>query len=267
MPELPEVETIRLQLSRNVLGKKIKDIVVDDARVIKGVSKTVFKSKVENKTVKNIIRRGKVLIFELADDLYLVIHLRISGWLFLSKTYEKFCRVGFVLNNGKILNFCDSRVLGEIKLIDDWTNLALIKNMGPEPLGLSKQNFVKLFDKKTAKIKPLLMDQRFLAGVGNMYAQEAVFCAGISPQRRADKIDKKDIGRIYTCLIRILRKSIERGGSSVDTYRQLNGEKGKYKALLKVYQRQGKPCFRCKATIKRESIGGRGTYYCPKCQK
>lgn len=267
MPELPEVETIRRQLSKGVLHQRIKEVVVKDDRVIKGVSAACFKDKVENKTIRDIIRRGKILILALADNLYLTIHLRISGWLILSKQYEKFCRVGWVLNSGDILNFCDARVLAEIKLIDDWKSLPIIKNMGPEPLEVSLPAFIKLFERKTTKIKPLLMDQNFLAGVGNMYAQEAVFCAGVSPERRADKIDKEEIEKIYTCLITILKKAIALQGSSVDTYRQLDGKEGRYTSLLKVYQRRKKPCFRCKTPIERKSIGGRGTYYCPHCQK
>ncbi|UCD15696.1 MAG: DNA-formamidopyrimidine glycosylase [Candidatus Omnitrophota bacterium] len=267
MPELPEVETIRLQLRRSVLNKKIKDVIVKDARVIKGISGSAFKTKVKNKTIKDVIRRGKVLILELGSSLYLVIHLRISGWLRLNKGIEKFCRVGFVLNNGRILNFCDSRVLGEIKLIGDYEKLPIIKSMGPEPLGLGKAKFIKLFEKKTTKIKPLLMDQNFLAGVGNIYAQEALFCAGVKPERKSNEIDKKELEKIYTCLISILRKAISKKGASVDTYRQIDGDEGEYIPLLKVYQRQAKPCFKCKSPIRRKSIGGRGTYFCPRCQK
>lgn len=266
MPELPEVETIRLQLCANVLGKKIKEVVIKDARVIKGVSKADFKSKVEHKIVKNVIRRGKVLILELASNLYLIIHLRISGWLVLSKTYEKFCRVGLVLNNGKILNFCDSRVLGEIKLTDNWHNLSIIKRMGPEPLTLKKDAFRCFFRGRKTQIKPLLMDQTFLAGIGNIYAQEAVFCAGIHPKRKADSLNKQELGKLYSCLVRILNKAIIKKGSSVDTYRQVSGESGGYLSFLKVYQRENKTCFLCGSLIKRIVAGGRGTYFCPKCQ-
>jgi formamidopyrimidine-DNA glycosylase len=267
MPELPEVETIKLQLQRKVSNKKIREVIIKDARIIKGISASSFKTKVEGKTIKKVIRRGKVLILELGKDLFLIIHLRISGWLILSKEIEEYCRVAFLLEDKHILCFCDSRVLGEIKLVSDWRQLSIVKNMGPEPFKLSKQEFIKLFAGKKTKIKPLLMDQNFIAGVGNMYAQESVFCAGIHPERTVDKIEKNELGQVYTCLMSILKKAIVKKGSSVDTYRQVTGEEGEYISLLKVYQREKKPCFRCKTPIKRKSIGGRGTYFCPTCQK
>lgn len=266
MPELPEVETIKQQLKRQLLNKKIKEVIIKDKRLIKGLSAAKFKSQVQGKTIRDVLRRGKVLIIKLEKQLYLIIHLRISGWLLLSKKEEKFSRVIFKLSDKKLLNFCDQRVLGEIKLIDDWQKLPIIKAMGPEPLGLTKAQFIKLFETKKTKIKPLLMDQAFLAGIGNVYAQEAVFCAGIHPEKNADKINKEKLAKVYSCLIAILKKSITKRGSSVDTYKQINGKKGEFVPLLKVYQRQGQKCARCKAIIKRKTIGGRGTYFCPHCQ-
>jgi len=267
MPELPEVETIKLQLRKNILNKKISEVIVKDKRLIKQISARSFKARVEGKTVKDILRRGKVLIIKLDDEMFIIIHLRISGWIILGKEIEKFSRVIFKLSDGKLLNFCDRRALGEVKLIDDWGALPIVKEMGPEPLELKKGAFIRLFDGKKTKLKPLLMDQSFLAGVGNVYAQEALFCAGIHPERRADDINDKDLSRIYDCLISILKHAIAKGGSSVDTYRQTDGKGGDYIPFLKVYQRDDEPCTRCKTPIKRKVIGGRGTCFCPKCQK
>ena len=267
MPELPEVETIRLQLKNKISNKKIKEVIINDKRLIKGISAAKFKSQLDGKTIRDILRRGKVIIIKLENKFFLIIHLPISGWLILSKKDEKFSRVVFKLSDGKLWHFCDRRALGHIMLVDDWQKLSLLKEMGPEPLKISEKDFIKLFEGKKTKIKPLLMDQKFLAGVGNVYAQEAVFCAKIHPERRVDQLDKKDLARVYSCLTSILKKAITKKGSSVDTYRQLDGKAGEFVPLLKVYQRGGKKCTRCSGIIKRKAIGGRGTYFCPKCQK
>jgi len=267
MPELPEVETIKLQLKKEILNKKIKEVLIKDKRPIKQISSQKFKSQIEGKSIRDILRRGKVLIIKLEDNLFLIIHLRISGWLILGREIEKFARVIFKLLDNRLLNFCDQRVLGEIRLIEDWRNLPQILEMGPEPLELNKDNFIKLFEGKKTKIKPLLMDQTFLAGVGNVYAQESLFCAGVHPERTTHSLNKSQRGKIYDCLIPILKQAINRKGSSVDTYRQINGEEGQYRSLLKVYQREVQPCVRCKMPIKRKVIAGRGTYFCPRCQK
>lgn len=266
MPELPEVETIRLQLQKEILNKKIEEVIVKDKRIIKGIDENTLKKQVSGKFIKNILRRGKILIIKLEENLFLIFHLRISGWLILSETEEKFCRVIFRLSEGGKLIFCDTRVLGEIRLVNDWENLPIIKKMGPEPLQLSEEEFIHLFSGKKTKIKPLLMKQEFLAGVGNVYAQEALFCAGIHPERVADELTKTQLMKLFSCLTCILKKAIEKKGSSVDSYRQIDGKEGEYMPFLKVYQRENQPCVRCKTLIKRKNIEGRGTYFCPECQ-
>jgi formamidopyrimidine-DNA glycosylase len=266
MPELPEVETIRLHLCRQAKGKTIKEVIIKDKRLIKGISPQVFKAEVEGKTITDILRKGKVLIICLSSGKYIIFHLRISGWIILSSNEEKFCRVVFKLSNSKALSFCDSRVLGEIKLSEDWQKFPLIKRMGPDPFDLKKKSFIELFNGRKTKVKPLLMDQNFLAGVGNIYAQEALFCAGIHPERRADKLTSQEIGKIYDCLTSILKDAISKKGSSVDTYRAPDGSQDNYQSQLKVYGREGNPCPRCNKPIKKKSIGGRGTCFCPYCQ-
>ena len=267
MPELPEVETIRRQLEKKIIDRKIEEIIIKDKRLIKGVSPRVFKFEAEGASFKRILRRGKVLIFQIKEKTFLIFHLRISGWVILSKNIEKFSRVIFRLSDNNNFQFCDQRALGEIRLIGDWRNLAVVKKMGPEFFDLKEKEFIELFKNKRTKIKPLLMDQSFLAGIGNAYAQEAVFCAGIHPQRSVDSLSKKELGKIYSCLSAILKEAIKKKGSSLDTYRQLNGSPGNYAPLLKVYGREGQACFRCGYSIERKVIGGRGTYFCPHCQK
>jgi len=267
MPELPEVETIRRQLEKEIINKRIKEVLIKDRRLIKGVSSNVFKSKAEGAYFKKILRRGKVLILQIKKNSFIIFHLRISGWIMLSKNIEEFSRVIFKLSNNNMLEFCDQRALGEIRLVDDWHSLPIVKKMGPEPFDLKREEFIGLFKARRTKIKPLLMDQSFLAGVGNAYAQEAVFCAGVNPQKGADSLREEELNKIYDCLIGILKESLNKKGSSLDTYRQLNGAPGGYAPLLRVYGRKDKPCFRCGYSIERKVIGGRGTYFCPHCQK
>lgn len=266
MPELPEVETVKRQLERAILSVKVNNVVINDARLIKGISAKMFTERITGCSFGKIIRRGKVLIIQLKKNLFLIIHLRISGWLMLSKTQEQYARVLFKLSNGTFLQFCDQRVLGEIKLVDDYKKLSIIERMGPEPLSVTEDRFIALFTGKKTKIKPLLMDQTFLAGIGNMYAQEALFCAGIHPEKSAVTLRTPTIKKLYQCLKKILTQAIKEKGSSVDTYRQLDGDQGCYKSYLNVYQRKGEPCTRCKKPIVRKAIAGRGTYFCPHCQ-
>ena len=266
MPELPEVETIRSQLKKTVLNKQIKDITVADGRVVKGTSLKSFILQAKGKRIRDVLRRGKVLILRLESDLFLVFHLRISGWIVVSNAGERFSRVIFRLSGSLQLHFCDRRVLGEIRLVKNWEKLSIIETMGPEPLEINKKEFLRLFIGKKTRIKPLLMDQHFLAGVGNIYAQEALFCAGIDPRKRAQDLLKSEINKLYHCLVSILKQSVDRGGSSIDTYRQIDGRPGGYVPLLKVYQRHGKPCMRCKTLIQRIVISGRGTCFCTQCK-
>jgi formamidopyrimidine-DNA glycosylase len=157
--------------------------------------------------------------------------------------------------------------LGELRLLDDWRSLKFVKELGPEPSDLSHEQFKEMLANKKAKIKPLLMDQTFIAGVGNLYAAEALFRAKIHPERPAASLSDKEKEVLLKEIIDTLNEAMHYKGSSVDQYVQLSGKPGDYARYHKVYDRQGKPCLVCKASIKRISLGGRGTYFCPKCQK
>jgi len=266
MPELPEVETIKRQLEKAIKGKRIKEVYVHKARVIKEPSVAKFKSELVGKTIKNILRKAKALILGLSSGKSLIIHLRMTGQLIYPGD-GKSSRVSFLLSDGKLLDFNDRRLLGELRVVDNWQNLAYIRELGPEPFDLDVGEFKKMLSKKTTKIKPLLMDQKFLAGVGNLYAAEALFRAGINPSRRAPSLSEKEIALLLRKIKDTLDEAIRFAGSSVDQYVQLSGEEGGYVAQHKVYDREGKPCVRCKTPIRRITLGGRGTYFCPKCQK
>jgi len=266
MPELPEVETIKRQLGKILLGKRIEEVVINNAYVVKEPSRDSFKKLLKGCRIDNILRKGKLLIFELDSRKFLIVHLRMTGQL----VYPGDCtrsRVSFKLSDKKCLDYNDRRMLGDLRLIDDWHDLKFIKQLGPEPFDMSQEEFDKKLLKKTTKIKPLLMDQAFIAGIGNLYAAEVLFKAKISPFRPAKSLSKQQKKKLLTAIKEILKDAIIHKGSSIDQYVTLTGEKGDYVKFHKVYGREDKPCFVCKSSIKRIAQGGRGTYFCPRCQK
>lgn len=286
MPELPEVETIKRELKRAVLGKKIKEVCVYHPKIIRQPAAVDFKKGLKGATIKNVLRKAKVLILELSNGKSLVVHLKMTGQLVLRQTAlstnperikraeglvypgtGKFSRVSFHLSGGKTMDFNDQRLFAELRLLDDWRNLKFIQGLGPEPFDLTREAFGKMLSAKKTRIKPLLMDQTFVSGIGNLYAAEALFRAGIHPQRPAASLSDKERNRLFREIKDTLCQAIKYKGSSVDQYVQLSGEPGDYAKYHKVYGRQGKLCFICKTPIKRIVLGGRGTYFCPKCQR
>ncbi len=266
MPELPEVETIKRELSRAVLGKKIIGVKINNPRVIRQPGKERFSKGLKNTTIKNILRKGKLLILELSTGKSLIIHLKMTGQLIYPGNLRQ-SRVSFKLSNNKWLDFNDRRLLGELRLLDDWTSFKFIKELGPEPFDLTADRFKKMLANKKTKIKPLLMDQTFISGIGNLYAAEALFRARIHPRRPSCSLTDKEKDTLFKQIQAVLKQAIDYKGSSVDQYVQLSGQPGDYAKYHKVYGREGRPCFVCKTPIKRISLAGRGTYFCPRCQK
>jgi formamidopyrimidine-DNA glycosylase len=266
MPELPEVETIRRELEETVLGKKIVSVQINNPKVIKEPAKENFANGLKGSAIKDIIRKGKLLIFELSSGKSLAIHLRMTGQLVYPGDAKK-SRVSFKLSDGKWLDFNDSRLLGELRLLDNWRDLKFIKELGPEPFDLTEGQFKALIAGKKTKIKPLIMDQQVISGVGNLYAAEVLFRAGISPLRPAASLSERERGSLLKEIKDTLKEAIKHRGSSVDQYVQLTGKPGSYVKYHRVYDRLGKPCLVCKTPIRRIALAGRGTYFCPKCQK
>lgn len=266
MPELPEVETIKRELESSLLGKKIARVIVNNPKVIKHPSENKFVRGIENTAIKNIFRRGKLLIFELSSNQSLTVHLKMTGQLIYPGNGRD-SRVSFKFSDGNILDFNDARIFGELRLVDKWQELKFIKELGPEPFVLSPEQFKNMLSSKKTKIKPLLLDQKFISGIGNLYAAEALFRAGIHPQRAASSLTDKEIRGLFKEIKNTLSEAIKYKGSSLDQYVRLSGEQGGYVKYHKVYGREKKPCFVCSAPVKRISLGGRGTYFCPECQK
>ena len=269
MPELPEVETIRRDLIGALKGKRIKDVEILNPRVIKEPAPAEFKRRIKGATFQDFFRRAKVLAAKLSTGEYLVVHLRMTGQLIYSVQKEAKARVIFVLSDGKYLNFNDQRLFAELRLVGDWQKLKFVRELGIEPLEkeFSVQKFKEMLSDKKTKIKPLLMDQAFIAGIGNLYAQEALFLAGILPGRTAKELKAQEIKKLHSAIQKVLQEGIQHRGSSINEYVNGRGKEGEYQLHLKVYGRKGEPCVRCKSKIKKISIGGRGTCFCSRCQK
>ncbi|MDP1854376.1 MAG: DNA-formamidopyrimidine glycosylase [Candidatus Omnitrophota bacterium] len=266
MPELPEVEIIKRELEKVALGKKITGVTVHNPKVIREPSPDKFKKELSGLTIKNILRRAKLLILELSNGKSLAIHLKMTGQLVYPGSGQS-TRVSFHLSDGKNLDFNDQRLFAELRLIDDWRALKFVQGLGPEPFDITARQFKEMLSAKKTKIKPLIMDQTFISGIGNIYAAEALFRAKIHPERAANSLSDKEKALLFKEIKDTLKEAIKHKGSSVDQYVQVSGQPGGYVKFHKVYGREGKPCLVCKALVKRIALGGRGTYFCPKCQK
>jgi len=262
MPELPEVETIRQDLLPVVKGRVIQRVEVVDARSLKGISAKEIKRELPGEKILDIERRAKYLLFKLASGKFLVIHLGMTGRLLFSP--DDWVKVIFYLSKNKVLYFSDARLFGKVRLYPHYPNLRL----GPEPLSpeFTAESFYQLLQKRKAAIKLVLLDQKFLAGIGNIYAQEALFRAGIHPKRPAKNLSKEEVRKLHKAIKEVLSEALGYRGTSDSWYVDARGKKGAFQFRLRVYGREGEPCLKCKTKIRRMVMGNRGTYYCPKCQ-
>lgn len=271
MPELPEVETIKRQLSRKIKGKKIKDVEVRLPKLVKYPLEK-FKKLVKGAKIVGLRRRGKLVFIELSSGYFLVIHLKLSGQLIFNSGEGKHTHVIYHFTDGSHLIHNDLRRFGFIKVVpkDELDNFIQAQRLGPEPLekSFTLKKFKELLAKrKKSKIKLILMDQSFLVGVGNIYANEILFSAGVLPTREVGKLTSQEIQKIYQGIKRILTLAIQKKGSSDRDYVDASGKKGRYMELIKVYRREGEACLKCNTKVKRLKMGSRSAYFCPKCQK
>lgn len=271
MPELPEAETIKRQLNRKIKGKKIESVKVSLPKLVR-YPLAKFEKLVKGTVIKSVSRRAKLLIIELSNGYALVIHLKLTGQLIFNGEISKHTHLIYYFADGSYLTHNDLRQFGFVKVVPrgELENFFKKEKFGPEPL--SREFTLKVFKKysekrKRSKIKLLLMDQAFVSGIGNLYADEILFEARVRPDRIVSSLKSSEIEKIYEAILKILPLAISRGGSSTDTYRDAMGKKGNYLSLIKVYQRNGNPCFKCKSKIKRIKMGSRSAHFCPKCQK
>jgi len=283
MPELPEVETIKRGLENKIVGKKIRDIIVGNFKIIKSLSKSIFINELKNKVIKKICRRGKYIIIDLYPKKNLVIHLGMTGLLIYpyvencdeiisGKIKPKHNHVIFNFEDNTKLVFNDVRRFGKVYLVSDMREVESINKLGLEPLEecFSVEAFSHILEKKKKnKIKSLLMKQDIIAGLGNIYVNEILYRANIHPLRQISSLTKEESKKLYLEIKSVLTEAVKFGGSTVadEAYRDTNGEKGKFAKKLQIYARKGELCKKCGNTIEVIKIEGRSTFFCLHCQK
>jgi len=271
MPELPEVETICQDLSRLIVGKKILSIETDSPKQVQP-SPGVVKKAAVGTTIKKVARRAKLLQIFLSNGKILTVHLKLTGRLLVREkdaSADDWQRVAISLSGDKELRFCDLRKFGWMRLVESEKELEeLLAEFGPEPLDdLTLEKFEEVLARSGRPVKIILMDQQRISGIGNIYANEALFLAGIDPRRPADKINGPGAKKLFDAIEKVLRAGVRYRGASDQYYLDALGHKGTYQEHFLVYGRQGQKCPHCQDLIKKIFIGGRGTFYCPFCQK
>ena len=288
MPELPEVEVVKRSLEKKIKNMVFKKVTIRDGNLRYKVYKKEI-SKIIGLRINKITRRSKFLIFHLNNYSLLLFHLGMTGKFFFTNTKQrkfktsfyynineydkKHDRIIFLLNKKQKLIYNDVRKFGFIKLINinDFKNNLHIKKLGPEPLekNYNFEYFKKFVFMKKRNIKNILMDQKFISGLGNIYVNEILFYSGIKPTRAANNLKNFEIHKIVKFTKKILIEAIKLGGSSIKDFSSENGKKGKFQQHFKVYNKKGEVCSNtdCKSLIKKIVISNRATFYCPQCQK
>jgi len=266
LPELPEVESIKNGLRPLVAGRRITAVEVFRAGAVKSLPVEDFCRGLAGNRILGVERRGKFLIFPLDDRRYLIAHLRMTGVLLWDGGDVPYVSARFHLEGGHVLVFQDRRGLGKLWLVEGPDTV--VGGLGPEPLQpeFSPEALRERLKKRSAPIKALLLDQHFLAGLGNMYADEVLFRARVHPLKRARDLSPAETARLHRAVREVLSRGIALKGASVDTYRLPDGGKGSAHSAFQVAHRRGLPCPVCSTPIERISLRGRGAYFCPKCQ-
>ena len=269
MPELPEVETTRRGLERLVADRKILSVHIYQ-KMLRWEIPSHLQNTLRGQTIKKISRRAKYLIFHF-DFGQLVMHLGMSGSISVVNTIEplkKHEHFELKLDNSTSLRFHDPRRFGSVLWQKNDETLKLLKNLGPEPLSyeFDENSLARSSIGKSKNIKSFIMDSNIVVGVGNIYASESLFIAGISPKREAGKISKKRLVVLTDSIKNVLIDAINNGGTTLNDFSNVDGNPGYFSQILNVYGRDNKPCMRCNGKIKRIIQNQRATYYCPKCQ-
>ena len=289
MPELPEVETIRKGLERYLVGHRITGVEVRLRKMLSGNTNDLIGAK-----VKGVRRAGKGLIIDLDNRYSIAIHIKLTGQLIYQgsgipkgmkisdrvggQLPNKWTHVIFRLDKGGVLYYNDLRQFGWIKIVktDEVGNLPFFKELGPEPFVgnsppgqaiLTLDKFREIVSRASTKIKPLLMDQKKIGGVGNIYANEALWVAGIDPRRTAKSLSSSEKSKLYDAILEVLKKGLKEGGATEINFVNLLGQEGGYQKYFLAYGQEGELCQRRHGLIQKIRLGGRGTYFCPRCQR
>lgn len=270
MPELPEVETIANVLQKRVCGDRIESVWVGSKpEPLKSPASEIARA-LEGARVERVHRVGKHIVFDLqavrnGSRRQWIVHLGMTGRMLLvnpETELPKHTHLVARLASGRELRFVDPRRFGRLEVRRNG-----FSGPGTEPLQISAEEFARLFHRRTAPIKALLLNQTLLHGVGNIYADESLFRSGVRPRRRANSLTRAELTKLHASLLEVLKEAIAAGGSSVSDYVDADGEAGFFQLQHRVYGREGEPCLVCRAKIKKIIVAGRGTHYCPRCQK
>ena len=275
MPELPEVETVRKGLERLVVGKTIDAVTVLWPRIIELPEVPLFQAFLSGQEIIGVQRRGKFLILNLTD-FDLDSHLRMEGKYEYFPSAQtaiqaKHTHVIFQMQDGSQLQYRDVRKFGRMALVpkNQSSKYKGIQQLGPEPLShdFDKIAFQEALKKKTMAIKPLLLNQKIVVGLGNIYVDESLWLASIHPERLASSLTERETRLLYESIIAVLGQAVEAGGTTIRTYANAVGEAGTFQVSLQVYGQTGQPCTRCQTPIQKIKVAQRGTHFCPTCQK
>ncbi|MBE0481090.1 MAG: bifunctional DNA-formamidopyrimidine glycosylase/DNA-(apurinic or apyrimidinic site) lyase [Dehalococcoidia bacterium] len=270
MPELPEVETIKNDLRPRLEGRRITSVSILWPRMVLGSSPEDILLRLTGRTIEEVDRRGKYLVLRLNGGELLLLHMRMTGSLLLRDTLdagpERYVTAVLGLDNGRELLFCDRRKLGTIALARDES--ALDGKLGPEPFEprFTPDVLRERLTRRKGPIKSVLCNQKFIAGIGNMYADEALFLAGIHPKRPAGGLTDAEVAKLHAAIRTVLETGIGNGGATFSDYRRPDGARGEQQNAFYVAHRGGETCKICSTPIKRIPLNGRGTYFCPACQ-
>jgi len=272
VPELPEVETIRRDLAPLVTGRTITGVEVDPATLplLAGTSFDVLESNLVGRTIRSLGRRGKYLLFELDDGRWFVAHLRMTGrlvWRPHDAPPEQYQRARLILDNGYDLRWSDLRKFGTWRIYEHLDDL--LAKLGPEPIDdtFDLKTFRAALAGRTAPVKAVLLDQRRMAGLGNIYVDEALFQARVRPDTPAGELSDAAVKRLYQATRDVLERGIKYRGASFRDYVDGQGNQGQQHMYVQVFRRDGKPCYICGSIIQKTVVGGRGTHFCPRCQR
>jgi len=247
----------------------------------------VFKKELKGKKILRVWRRAKNVVFELSDGYSLLIHMKMTGHLLVGKwklekgifkaaepgpiqeSINGYLHIIFFLDDGRMIALSDMRKFAKVELVKTEDLQKEFEGLGPEPLekSFTFEKFATLFFKKRGRVKQVIMKPEFIAGVGNIYASEALWWAKIHPAKDVSQLSRKELTSLYEAIKKVLSLGVEFGGNSFSDYRDVDGKKGKFEGAKKVYQREGEKCYRCKSTIVRKVVGARSAFYCPMCQK
>jgi formamidopyrimidine-DNA glycosylase len=289
MPELPEVQTIVDDLNRKILGRKITGVWFDAPKIIKKPAAKVLEKQIKGLKIDRVERRGKNILIYLTKGFLLLVHQKLTGHLLVGKwritngkviprlkghfgeRVNDYIHLVFNLDSGWQIALSDLRKFAKVLFgaNDEIEKMPDLTDLGPEPLdkNFTFPKFRNLIHAEKRKIKQVLMDQKVIAGIGNIYSDEILWGAKIHPFKPANKLNEAEMKKIYAAMCGILEKAVKLRGTSTSDFRDTAGKKGGYTEIRKVYQKENEPCPRCNTPIKRIKLGGRSAHYCPKCQK